>query len=303
MATLIEFTKAHACGNDFLIVIDESAAGFDKAELAIRLCDRNTGIGADGVEFFEWTGDFSGRIRLYNADGSLAEISGNGTRCVAAWMADELNSQSGDELSIETDAGLRICTIDEFRDSDYGGPTTLVTTDMDVPELEEKTVELSDGSRIEGVFVSMGNPHFVVWMDTSDRDDYRRQSPDESAESAAAEMDFSLGQLSWEEVGQEICFHPDFPEQTNVEFVRALGSKSEPLSQIGIRIFERGVGATTSSGTGSSASATAMIGVYGGVSPMEVFAPGGAQTVEWAGPGEHLFLTGPATLIARGEAW
>jgi diaminopimelate epimerase len=303
LPNLIEFTKAHACGNDFLIVIDESAAGFDKPELAIRLCDRNTGIGADGVEFFEWTGDASGRIRLYNADGSQAEISGNGTRCVAAWMADELNSQAGDELAIETDAGVRICTIDEFRDSDYGGPTTLVTTDMDLPEFEEKTVELSDGSRIEGVFVSMGNPHFVIWMDTSDRDDYRREHPDESAETAAAEMDFSLGQLSWEEVGQEICFHPDFPEQTNVEFVRALGSNSEPLNQIGIRIFERGVGATTSSGTGSSAAATAMIGVYGGVSPMEVFALGGAQTVEWAGPGERLYLTGPATLIARGEAW
>ena len=300
---MIEFTKAHACGNDFLVVIEESAAGYDKGELAQRLCDRNIGIGADGVEFFEWTGDFSGRIRLYNADGSLAEISGNGTRCVAAWMADELNSQAGDELSIETDAGVRICTIDEFRDSDFGGPTTLVTTDMAVPEFEEKTVELSDGSRIEGVFVSMGNPHFVVWMDTSDRQDYRRDNTEESAEAAAAEMDFSLGQLTWEEVGQEICFHPDFPEQTNVEFVRALGSNSQPLNQIGIRIFERGVGATTSSGTGTSAAATAMIGVYGGVSPMEVFAPGGAQTVEWAGPGEPLYLTGPATLIARGEAW
>jgi diaminopimelate epimerase len=303
LATLIEFTKAHACGNDFLIILNKSAEGFDKAELAQRLCERNTGVGADGVEFFEWTGDFSGRIHLYNADGSLAEISGNGTRCVAAWMADELDSQAGDELAIETDAGVRICTIDEFRDSDSGGPTALVTTDMDVPEFEEMTVELSDGSRIEGVFVSMGNPHFVIWMDTSDREDFRRESPDESTESAAAAMDFSLGQLSWEEVGQEICFHPDFPEQTNVEFVRALGSKSEPLNQIGIRIFERGVGATTSSGTGSCASATAMIGVYGGVSPMEVFAPGGAQTVEWAGPGEHLFLTGPATLIACGEAW
>ncbi len=303
MATLIQFTKAHACGNDFLIVSKESAEGYEKAGLAQRLCDRNMGIGADGVEFFEWTGDFSGRIHLYNADGSVAEISGNGTRCVAAWMADELDSQPGDELAIETDAGVRICTIDEIRDSDDGGPTVLVTTDMDVPEFEEKTIELSDGSQIEGVFVSMGNPHFVVWMDTSDRQDYRRDNPDESAEEAAAEMDFSLGQLTWEEVGQEICFHPDFPEQTNVEFVRAFGSMAEPLNRIGIRIFERGVGATTSSGTGTSAAATAMIAVYGGVSPMEVFAPGGAQTVEWAGPGERLYLTGPATLIASGEAW
>jgi diaminopimelate epimerase len=300
---LIEFTKAHACGNDFLIVIEESVAGYDKAELAQRLCDRNTGIGADGVEFFAWTGDFSGRIRLYNADGSVAEISGNGTRCVAAWMADELESQAGDELAIETDAGVRICTIDEFRDSDNGGPTTLITADMDVPEFEERTVELSDGSKIEGVYVSMGNPHFVVWLDTSERQDYQRANTGDISQAALSSLDFSLGELSWEEVGQEICFHPDFPEQTNVIFVRILGSSSGAVDQIAIRIFERGVGPTTSSGTGTSASATAMIGLYGGVSPMEVVAPGGAQTVEWAGPGEHLYLTGPATLIASGEAW
>jgi diaminopimelate epimerase len=76
------FAKAHACGNDFLIVEGEC-----DRELAVRLCARHTGVGADGVEFLEWTGDASGRIRLANADGSIAEISGNGTRCVAAWMA------------------------------------------------------------------------------------------------------------------------------------------------------------------------------------------------------------------------
>ena len=94
---MIPFTKAHACGNDFLIVKEEDAAEYDKSELAQRLCERNTSIGADGVEFFAWTGDASARIQLYNADGSIAEISGNGTRCVAAWMAEELNSQPGDE--------------------------------------------------------------------------------------------------------------------------------------------------------------------------------------------------------------
>ncbi len=84
---LIPFTKAHACGNDFLIVTEEAATGRDWAKLTRRLCARNTGIGADGIEFFAWTGPSSGRIRLHNADGSIAEISGNGTRCVAAWMA------------------------------------------------------------------------------------------------------------------------------------------------------------------------------------------------------------------------
>ena len=84
---MIPFTKAHACGNDFLIVTEEAAADCDWANLARRLCARHTGIGADGMEFFAWTGPKAGRIRLHNADGSMAEISGNGTRCVAAWMA------------------------------------------------------------------------------------------------------------------------------------------------------------------------------------------------------------------------
>lgn len=282
---MIPFTKAHACGNDFLIISEEDASGYDKTELAQRLCERNTSIGADGIEFFEWTGDFSGRIRLYNSDGSIAEISGNGTRCVAAWMAEELNSQTGDELSIETDAGVRICTIDDFRDSDNGGPTVLITTDMDVPEFEPKTVELADGTEVKGVAVSMGNPHFVVLLDTP------------------VSEGFSVAGRSWEEVGEEICFHPDFPEQTNVEFVRVLGSQADPLNQVAFRIFERGVGPTTSSGTGTSATGTAMIAVFGAVSPLEVAAEGGIQTVEWDGPGERLYLTGPATLIARGEAW
>ena len=96
---MIPFTKAHACGNDFLIVNSDDARNFDQALLTQRLCERNTGIGADGVEFFEWTGDNSGRIRLHNSDGSLAEISGNGTRCVAAWMAD--HSSLEPELFVE----------------------------------------------------------------------------------------------------------------------------------------------------------------------------------------------------------
>ena len=286
---MIPFTKAHACGNDFLIITEDAAKGYDKAELAQRLCQRNTSIGADGIEFFEWTGDFSGRIQLHNADGSVAEISGNGTRCVAAWMAEELGSQPGDTLSIETDAGVRTCVIQSFRERENDGPTALITTDMDVPEFEAMTVELADGTQLQGVYVSMGNPHFVV--------------PVEGNDAATDAPSFTIADRSWDEVGQEICFHPDFPDQINVEFVRVSGNSSDAMNQVEIRIFERGVGPTTSSGTGTSATATAMIGLYGASSPLDVAAPGGVQTVEWAGPGEKLFLTGPATLIARGEAW
>ena len=100
------FVKAHACGNDFLIVEGEC-----DREFAIKLCARNTGVGADGVEFLEWTGDREGRIRLVNADGSIAEISGNGTRCVAAWIAHRKNAQAGDFIVLETDAGRRDCRL------------------------------------------------------------------------------------------------------------------------------------------------------------------------------------------------
>ena len=272
---MIPFAKAHACGNDFLIVTEDAAAGRDWAKMARHLCDRHTGIGADGVEFFARTGPRSGRIRLHNADGSIAEISGNGTRCVAAWMAECVGANPGDELLIETDAGLRVCRINAVNTD--GGFSVEVTTGMGLPAAAPKTVTLGDGPSVSGVAVSTGNPHFVILVDSAD---------------------FSMGGAPWQSVGAEICVHPEFPSQTNVEFVRIL-TKSE----IEIRIFERGVGPTSSSGTGTSASAAAAIAFHGCNSPLTVFAPGGPQTVEWAGPGNKLFLTGPAYLIARGEAW
>ena len=306
---MIPFTKAHACGNDFLIIDEQDAQGYDKVLLAQRLCQRNTGIGADGIEFYASTGPNAARIQLYNADGSIAEISGNGTRCVAAWMAEELNLQTGDEVALETDAGVRICEIDDFRDSDDDGPTVMVTTDMDVPEFSQKSVELADGTVIDGVYVNMGNPHFVILLDAQKRPGEEWKGllyPDlqDLAQYTPSGADFSIGDRAWEEIGEEICFHSDFPDQTNVEFVRILGGLSTKFNTVGMVIYERGVGPTSSSGTGTSATATAMIGEYAGLSPIEVAAPGGVQTVEWGGgPNDKLYLTGPATLVARGEAW
>ena len=272
---MISFTKAHACGNDFLIVTEDSAAGHEWAALTRRLCAHNTGVGADGVEFFAWTGLRSGRIRLHNADGSIAEISGNGTRCVAAWMAEERSARAGDVLEIETDAGLRVCRVNAVHArAEF---SVDVTTGMGVPQLAPRTVTIPGGVQVPGVQVSTGNPHFVVIVD----------SPD-----------FNVDRQKWQSIGQQICGHPDFPHQTNVEFVRILSQQ-----EIEIRIFERGVGPTTSSGTGTSAGAAAAIAMHSCTSPLRVVAPGGAQTVEWRGPGSELQLTGSATLIARGEAW
>ncbi len=269
---MIPFKKAHACGNDFLIVTEDAVAEQDWADLTRRLCARNTGIGADGVEFFAWTGPRSGRIRLHNADGSIAEISGNGTRCVAAWMAQERELQAGDEVEILTDAGLRVCRVNALNaGSEF---TVEVTAGMGIPTFALKSVTLANGAIVDGVEVSTGNPHFVIVVDS----------------------DFFI--FPWRQMGTEICVHSEFPQQTNVEFVRVVNEH-----EIEIRIFERGVGPTTSSGTGSSASATAAIALGLAMSPMNVIAPGGPQIVEWEGPGTELKLTGPAALIARGEAW
>jgi diaminopimelate epimerase len=272
---LIPFTKAHACGNDFLIVAEEDARGLNWAELTRRLCARTTGIGADGIEFFAWTGPRSGRIRLHNSDGSIAEISGNGTRCVAAWMAQFLRAQPGDVLELLTDAGTRVCQVNAV--SATAGFTVEVTTGMGIPNFMPRTVQLADGLPIVGIEVSTGNPHFVIVVDNAD---------------------FEVASKSWQTIGAELCIHSDFPQQTNVEFVRVLNPE-----QIEIRIFERGVGPTASSGTGTSASATAARAFMSCMSPLTVLAPGGVQTVAWEGPGAELRLTGPASLIARGEAF
>ena len=271
---MIPFVKAHACGNDFLVVQEKLAGIEPRDELTRRLCDRNQGVGADGVEFLTWKGDRRGKIRLHNADGSIAEISGNGTRCAAAWIAYETNSGPGDEIVLETDAGPRICRIQACT-----GPSFLISSAMGVPEVQAHRLQLDGGELITGAVVSTGNPHFVIFVD---------------------QTDFSLvgrdWNRPWESIGAEICSHPAFPDQTNVEFVRVLSR-----DEIEIRIYERGVGPTFSSGTGTCATGSAAIALRGAAPVLRVISPGGPQTVEWHG-GEIL-LTGPAELICFGEAW
>jgi diaminopimelate epimerase len=273
---LIPFVKAHACGNDFLIVEAKSMDEAEQRMLAVRLCARHTGLGADGIEFLKWTGEHTASVRLFNIDGSIAEISGNGTRCVAAWMALKKDAGPGKILKIETDAGTRECRIVEA-----SGHSFEIAAAMGVPKVSSRRVTVSGGLTIEGAVVSMGNPHFVIFVDN---------------------RDFAVSGREWESLGREICFHADFPHQTNVEFARVISP-----GEIDIRVFERGVGPTTSSGTGTCASAAAAIALHGMKDELRVRARGGTQLVEWSrssrsGPTE-MTLTGPAELIAFGEAY
>jgi diaminopimelate epimerase len=267
---VIEFTKAHACGNDFLVVDAAQVDGRDLTQLSREMCARTTGIGADGVEYLTQTGEREGRIHLYNADGSRGEISGNGTRCVSAWMAYQAGLRAGDEVRIETDAGMRVGRLESAAGAEFR-----FTTDMGVPQVRRAEVMLKDGLSVRGAVVSTGNPHFVA---------------------PVADEAFSVGRRAWQEVGAAICTHPDFPAGTNVEFVRRVAD-----DLIEIRIYERGVGPTSSSGTGTSASAAAMIALEGAPSRLRVLAPGGEQLVEWRSTSAELQLTGPAVVVARGQ--
>jgi diaminopimelate epimerase len=267
----VPFHKLHSCGNDFLVVDHDPARTDDQTRaLAIQLCERHRGPGADGVEFLSP----DGAIRLLNADGSVAEISGNGTRCVAAYLAHKRTLRIGEQLTLRTDAGPRVCTLV----AQPSATTWLFRATMGVPTVAHRSVSLGNGLVVSGAVVRTGNPHFVLFC------------PDES---------FTVEGLAWQAVGQQICFHPDFaPEQTNVEFVHIRAH-----NEIAIRIFERGVGPTSSSGTGTSASAAAAIAYRHTARSLTVHAPGGAQAVDWPAAEEELLLTGPATLVAEGVAY
>lgn len=265
---MIPFVKAHACGNDFL-VLEESAAARQHAALARKLCSRNTGIGADGIEFLERRPNGEYFLRLFNADGSEAELSGNGTRCVAAWLA---SSEGRDEVVFGTHGGQRSCRVVEDAD-----PLYLIESEMGVPRVMERTIELPEIGRIAGAMVNVGNPHFVIFVDSED---------------------FGSHGLSWQELGGHISVSPLFPHGTNVEFVKVLSG-----SEIAFRIFERGCGPTTSSGTGTCASSAAAMELRGVERELKAVAEGGAQRTVWLSSEETMRLTGPAEIICRGEAF
>jgi diaminopimelate epimerase len=257
MAT-IPFVKATACGNDFLI-IDFLHAPHDIYSFTRRICDRHNGVGADGVEWLLPAEDAAVRVRLLNADGSEAEISGNGTRCVAAWFCNQHNC---DSVLIRTGAGLKRCHL-----LSHAGNTFAFRSSMGEPEVgDEFSIKFTYGE-MSGVPVSMGNPHFVIYV-----------------------AEFELG---WQALAEQISLHHDFKHGMNVEVVRTRNTQD-----IDVRFFERGVGETLSSGTGSCAAAVASIHTGKVTSPVRVHAPGGTQTVEWDG---EVFLSGPATLLCRGE--
>ena len=260
-------TKAHAYGNDFLLVA-EDAAGFgavgdDPAAVVRGLCHRHTGIGADGVIFFDERAH-GATMRLFNADGGGSELSGNGLRCLGALVARRQKLDSGATIEVDTGAGSKTLELLGREGARYTFRAALGP-----PEELRQVVIAVGGESLTASVLRLGNPQCVV-----------------------------LGPLPeparFNQLGPALATHPMFPAGTNIEFAQV-----DAPDLVRILIWERGVGPTTSSGTGASASAVAAAAHGGAARAMDVVAPGGSQHVEWRDDG--VYLTGWAELVLEGD--
>jgi diaminopimelate epimerase len=257
----VRVVKAHAYGNDFVCAPAAEAAA-DLPSLARAICHRHHGIGADGLLLYTLR-DRGASMTLLNADGSPSELSGNGLRCLAALVARSQGLQPAATVTIDTDAGVKRLDL-LARD---GERYTFRAAIGQPANLRQTTIAVL-GEVVTASLLEVGNPQCVVLGPLPDADRFNR-------------------------LGPALSSHPMFPAGTNVEFAEV-----ESPDRVRILIWERGVGPTTSSGTGSSASAVAAAAHGGASRDIDVVAPGGTQRVEWREDGVH--LTGWAEMILEG---
>jgi diaminopimelate epimerase len=253
--------KAHAYGNDFLLS-PVGGSGLDPA-LARAMCHRHEGIGADGLIFYELR-ERGATMRLLNADGSWSELSGNGMRCLAAVVARAQGLAAGMTVAIDSEAGVK--TLDLLaRDGERYEFRAAMGAPTDLRQVQIPVL----GETVTASVLRMGNPQCIVLGPLPDA-------------------------ARFNALGPALSTHAMFPAGTNVEFVQVDGR-----DRVKILIWERGVGPTTSSGTGSSASAVAAAAHGGASRSIDVVAPGGIQHVDWRDDG--VFLTGWAEIILDGH--
>src|SRR3954464_9356032 len=259
----IPFTKAHGAVKDFLLTWSHDAPEGDHPEIAKAICERHTGIGADGWMLVTPPADAEadGAIQLYNSDGSAAEISGNGTRCAAALLVK--HGYAAGVVRIRTGAGLKHLRLLKRSDLKFD-----FEMNMGRPEItaERFDLSLSTGAR-DVTILWVGNPQCAVPVDNFDFD--------------------------WRAMGAEIERHPQFPNRTNVSFIRRVDQHT-----IDVRFYERGAGETMSSGTGSpGAAATAIVRGFT-QSPVHVLTPAGTIEIRQEA---DMYLTGPAVIVGEGQ--
>ncbi|MDD5543418.1 MAG: diaminopimelate epimerase [Acidobacteriia bacterium] len=289
----IPFHKAHGLGNDFVVVDSNSLPSAPDAalqELSHRICDRHRGVGADGVVvLYPGTDypqtDFS--IRLFNSDGSEAEMSGNGIRCAAA--VHHFNAPgASQEVVIGSVAGRRTLRMKERIQNVF-----IYSADMGIPEFKAESIPFKTEGLPQSVRPVEGCDVVSVPVSVEDRTfDLTAMWVGNPQCITIVE---SFDSLDWKRYGRALESHIRFPNKANVEFVRVLDEHT-----LEIRIWERGAGHTESSGTGSMASAIGAILNGRAKSPICVRTEGGELLIEWEGQNHAVFLTGEAEVVAKG---
>lgn len=277
----MKFVKYHGIGNDFVLV-DARGMERDWPTLARAICQRHFGVGADGLIIALPSGQAQARMRIFNPDGSEAEMCGNGIRCFARFLLEEgILPQGTSRLTVETLAGLQELEVRRQ------GSQTLVQVDMGPPRLSPPEIPVDlpaetyrrvvdyalavEGRRIDITCVSMGNPHAVAFVTEP------------------------VAEFPLLELGPKVEHHPLFPRRVNFEVARVLGR-----GHMEVRVWERGAGPTLACGTGACAAVVAA-SLHGWVDrEVGVSLPGGSLHVAWDGQGP-VYMTGPAERVFTGE--
>ena len=274
----IKFQKFHCLGNDFIVIdlIGKQSAFANYNELSKNICNRNSGVGGDGILVIQSSRKYDCFLDIFNSDGSWAEKSGNGLRITAGYLASNYNKKGRVTIQMECDNSIA-------QISKYGKRQSIVKVSLGKPEFETKEIPLISKQKFhinrpikidkyEFVLtaLSVGNPHAVMFVDSFD--------------------------FNWQFLGEIIENSPKFPNRTNVEFVKIVNR-----SKVILNDWERGAGATGSSGTGAGAAAVA--GIINGFlnRGVEVVFPTGSLLIEWPSQEENIYLTGPVEYICRGE--
>ena len=268
----IRFTKMHGCGNDYIYVDTRYFPLEDPNELAIRWSDRHKGIGSDGLVLIGESpvteADFS--MRIFNADGSEAMMCGNASRCIGKYVFERGLTQKT-EIRLWTRSGVKILTLHVVADR-----VESVTVDMGEPKLVVPEQFQSSPDLPLGTFVSMGNPHYVIF--TKDTDQVGVKGP-------------------------ELEHHPAFPQRCNIEFAHVVRPYSVGSDKVRIRtrVWERGSGITQACGTGACATTVAACLTGHSSRNCSIEMDGGTLDIEWRRSDNHLYMTGPATFVFDGE--
>ena len=265
MTEKIRFTKMHGCGNDYIYINMMEHAIADPHAAAIAWSDRHKGIGSDGLVLIDRSpvpeADFS--MRIFNADGSEAMMCGNASRCIGKYLY-ERGLTTKTEIRLLTLSGVKILSL-QLKDD----MVESVTVDMLEPVFENTTQYIASRSTGRGTFVSMGNPHYVIFTDDVDQ----------------------VG-----ESGKILEHHPAFPQRCNIEFARI-----EEDVRIRTRVWERGSGITLACGTGACATAVAAVLTGRAERKSRIVMDGGTLTIEWRKSDNHVYMTGPAEFVFDGE--